>query len=68
MTGSRPASPPDLALPLRQRCGQLDLRDHAGRPSGPSSPTPVLMTTTLQQRSGANSWEQFCAWVTSTNN
>ena len=28
----------------------------------------VLMTTTLQQRSGASSWQQFCEWVTSTNN
>ena len=26
------------------------------------------MTTTLQQRSGANSWQQFCEWITSTNN
>ncbi|MFO7628726.1 MAG: AAA family ATPase, partial [Prochlorococcaceae cyanobacterium] len=26
------------------------------------------MTTTLQQRSGASSWQQFCEWVTSTNN
>ncbi|MEY3462650.1 MAG: hypothetical protein RLZZ468_1869, partial [Cyanobacteriota bacterium] len=23
------------------------------------------MTTTLQQRSGASSWQQFCEWVTS---
>merc|ERR1712065_55872 len=28
----------------------------------------VLMTTTLQQRSGASSWQSFCEWVTSTNN
>merc|ERR1712065_93312 len=28
----------------------------------------VLMTTTLQQRSGASSWQAFCEWVTSTNN
>merc|ERR1711924_479482 len=28
----------------------------------------VLMTTTLQQRSGASSWQAFCDWVTSTNN
>jgi photosystem II P680 reaction center D1 protein len=26
------------------------------------------MTTTLQQRSGASSWQQFCEWITSTNN
>ena len=26
------------------------------------------MTTTIQQRSGANGWQQFCEWVTSTNN
>ena len=26
------------------------------------------MTTTLQQRSSANLWEQFCQWVTSTEN
>ena len=26
------------------------------------------MTTTLQQRSGASSWQAFCDWVTSTNN
>ncbi|MGF1513331.1 MAG: photosystem II q(b) protein, partial [Elainellaceae cyanobacterium] len=27
------------------------------------------MTTTLQQRStSANVWQQFCEWVTSTNN
>ncbi|NDC15665.1 MAG: photosystem II q(b) protein, partial [Synechococcaceae bacterium WB9_2_170] len=26
------------------------------------------MTTTLQQRQGASSWQQFCEWVTSTNN
>ena len=26
------------------------------------------MTTTLQQRSGASSWQAFCEWVTSTNN
>ncbi len=26
------------------------------------------MTTTLQQRSGATSWQAFCEWVTSTNN
>ncbi|MEB3322167.1 MAG: photosystem II q(b) protein, partial [Synechococcaceae cyanobacterium] len=26
------------------------------------------MTATLQQRSGASAWSQFCAWVTSTNN
>merc|ERR1712146_616506 len=29
---------------------------------------PVLMTTTIQQRSGANGWQSFCEWVTSTNN
>ncbi|MEY4352628.1 MAG: hypothetical protein RLZZ609_869, partial [Cyanobacteriota bacterium] len=26
------------------------------------------MTATLQQRSGASAWNQFCEWVTSTNN
>jgi len=26
------------------------------------------MTTTIQQRQGASSWQQFCEWVTSTNN
>ena len=26
------------------------------------------MTATLQQRSGASAWNQFCQWVTSTNN
>ncbi|MFM8526099.1 MAG: photosystem II q(b) protein, partial [Cyanobacteriota bacterium] len=26
------------------------------------------MTTTLQQRQGASAWNQFCEWVTSTNN
>ncbi|NJK49398.1 photosystem II q(b) protein, partial [Candidatus Gracilibacteria bacterium] len=26
------------------------------------------MTTTLQQRESANVWEQFCQWITSTNN
>ena len=26
------------------------------------------MTTTIQQRSGAAGWQQFCEWVTSTNN
>ncbi|MEA5414048.1 photosystem II q(b) protein, partial [Synechococcus sp. BA-132 BA5] len=26
------------------------------------------MTATLQQRSGASVWNQFCEWVTSTNN
>ena len=26
------------------------------------------MTTTLQQRESANLWEQFCNWVTSTDN
>jgi photosystem II P680 reaction center D1 protein len=26
------------------------------------------MTTTLQQRSSASLWEQFCQWVTSTEN
>ncbi|HJN36837.1 MAG TPA: photosystem II q(b) protein, partial [Prochlorococcaceae cyanobacterium Fu_MAG_50] len=26
------------------------------------------MTTTINQRSGAGSWTQFCAWVTDTNN
>ncbi|NEQ96559.1 MAG: photosystem II q(b) protein, partial [Cyanothece sp. SIO2G6] len=26
------------------------------------------MTTTLQQRQSANLWEQFCGWVTSTEN
>ena len=25
------------------------------------------MTTTIQQRSGAYGWHQFCEWVTSTN-
>jgi hypothetical protein len=28
----------------------------------------VLMTATIQQRSGASAWNQFCDWVTSTNN
>ena len=27
-----------------------------------------LMQTTLQQRSGASVWNQFCEWVTSTDN
>ena len=45
----------------------------AGLPALPylvSSETffPVLMTTTIQQRSGANGWQSFCEWVTSTNN
>jgi photosystem II P680 reaction center D1 protein len=35
------------------------------RPTGCIS---VLMTTTIQQRSGASSWQSFCEWVTSTNN
>ena len=26
------------------------------------------MTTTLQQRESASAWEQFCQWITSTNN
>ena len=26
------------------------------------------MTTTLQQRQSANLWDQFCEWVTSTEN
>jgi hypothetical protein len=26
------------------------------------------MTTTLQQRKSASLWEQFCQWITSTNN
>ncbi len=26
------------------------------------------MTTTLQQRESASLWEQFCQWITSTNN
>ena len=26
------------------------------------------MTTTLQQRESVSAWEQFCQWVTSTNN
>jgi photosystem II P680 reaction center D1 protein len=26
------------------------------------------MTTTLQRRESANLWEQFCQWVTSTEN
>ncbi|MEO0378211.1 MAG: hypothetical protein AAF329_27155 [Cyanobacteria bacterium P01_A01_bin.17] len=26
------------------------------------------MTTTLQQRQSASLWEQFCQWVTSTEN
>jgi photosystem II P680 reaction center D1 protein len=48
-----------------------------GIPSGglpPSIPVPlehpllVLMTTTIQQRQGASAWNQFCDWVTSTNN
>ncbi|MBD2548708.1 photosystem II q(b) protein, partial [Microcystis elabens FACHB-917] len=26
------------------------------------------MTATIQQRSGASVWNQFCEWVTSTNN
>ena len=26
------------------------------------------MTTTIQQRQGASAWNQFCDWVTSTNN
>merc|ERR1712100_252043 len=44
-----------------------------GRASCPSLTAPpgtyfsVLMTTTLQQRSGASSWQAFCDWVTSTN-
>ena len=29
---------------------------------------PVLMTTTIQQRQGASAWNQFCEWVTSTDN
>merc|ERR1711869_171047 len=28
----------------------------------------IFMTATLQQRSGASVWQQFCEWVTSTNN
>jgi hypothetical protein len=31
-------------------------------------PQTVLMTTTIQQRQGASAWNQFCDWVTSTNN
>ncbi|MEM9276029.1 MAG: photosystem II q(b) protein, partial [Cyanobacteria bacterium P01_F01_bin.143] len=26
------------------------------------------MTTTLQQRESASSWEKFCQWVTSSDN
>ncbi|MEA5597056.1 photosystem II q(b) protein, partial [Rivularia sp. UHCC 0363] len=26
------------------------------------------MTTTLQRRESASAWEQFCGWITSTNN
>ncbi|MBH8553187.1 photosystem II q(b) protein, partial [Nostocaceae cyanobacterium CENA357] len=26
------------------------------------------MTTTLHQRQSANVWEQFCNWITNTNN
>ena len=26
------------------------------------------MTATIAQRGGSNTWEQFCEWVTSTNN
>ena len=26
------------------------------------------MQTTIQQRSGASAWQQFCEWVTSTDN
>ena len=26
------------------------------------------MTTTIQQRQGASAWNQFCEWVTSTDN
>jgi photosystem II P680 reaction center D1 protein len=26
------------------------------------------MTTTLQRRESANVWQQFCQWVTSTDN
>ena len=28
----------------------------------------MATTTILQQRSGASVWNQFCEWVTSTNN
>ena len=28
----------------------------------------ALMQTTIQQRSGASAWQQFCEWVTSTDN
>ncbi|MEY4360498.1 MAG: photosystem q(b) protein, partial [Cyanobacteriota bacterium] len=33
-----------------------------------STTYPVLMTTTIQQRQGASAWNQFCEWVTSTDN
>ena len=34
-----------------------------------SGHTPnALMQTTIQQRSGASAWQQFCEWVTSTDN
>merc|ERR1712072_1505542 len=28
----------------------------------------LIMTTTLQRRESASFWEQFCAWITSTEN
>ncbi len=37
-------------------------------PRKPNSNHSLKMTTTLQQRSGANLWERFCSWVTSTEN
>merc|ERR1739841_353605 len=33
-----------------------------------STPVFGLMQTTIQQRSGASAWNQFCEWVTSTDN
>ena len=30
--------------------------------------THKTMTTTLQRRDSANVWEQFCNWITSTDN
>ena len=38
-------------------------------PGAGANDTPFeLMTATIQQRSGASAWNQFCDWVTSTNN
>ena len=28
----------------------------------------IIMTTTLERRASASFWEQFCAWITSTEN